>query len=74
MRVERVRYMVASSKARVIEALAEQEAVLMRDPARIADELHTRCVRTRDAVTQAVRDRFGEQADGARAATLRPRT
>lgn len=78
VRVERARYMVGSSRARVLEALAEHDAILkaavMRDPARIADELHTHCVKTRDAVIQAVRDRFGERTDGARAVKLQSRT
>jgi DNA-binding GntR family transcriptional regulator len=64
VRVERARYIVGTSRSRMIEAVAEHEAileaVLTRDPTRIADELFKHCVKTRDAVVEAVRTRFGD--------------
>ncbi len=63
VRVERARYIAGTSRSRMLEAVAEHEAILKalvaRDPARAADEMHRHSLRTRDAVIDALRTRFG---------------
>ena len=66
VRVERARYIVSLSRSRMLEAVAEHEAVLeavrSRDAARIADALHHHSLATSAAVIEAVRTRFGTLA------------
>ena len=58
IKVERARYQAAISPERVRISMQEheaiQEAILARDPARIADALYAHCLKTRDAVVAAV--------------------
>lgn len=65
VRVERARYILGTSRPRMHEAIEEHEAILRavmtREPQRVAQELYTHCMKTRDAVVAAVRKRFGEQ-------------
>lgn len=57
-KIERARYMVGSSVERVREAVREHElileAVLARAGKRIGRELHSHCMKTRDAVVSAI--------------------
>jgi DNA-binding GntR family transcriptional regulator len=68
IKVERARYFVIGiSQERFHEALQEHErileAVLALDAQRMADELYSHCVKTRDAVVAAVRARFADDRD-----------
>jgi DNA-binding GntR family transcriptional regulator len=61
IKVERARYLVGASPERAQEAMREHErildAVVALDARRIAEELHTHCIKTRDAVVAAVEAR-----------------
>ncbi len=64
IKVERARYIVGASPERVHEAMQEHErildAVLALDAGRMADELYSHCVKTRNAVVAAVQARFAD--------------
>jgi DNA-binding GntR family transcriptional regulator len=66
IKVERARYLAAISPERVRASMQEheqiQEAILARDPARIAEALYAHCLKTRDAVVAAVTARAVEES------------
>lgn len=58
-KVERARYLASIAPDRVRRSMEEHgailEAILTRDPKRVADTLYTHCLNTREAVVTAVR-------------------
>jgi DNA-binding GntR family transcriptional regulator len=67
-RVERARYIVGTTPARMAVAMKEHEtileAVLSRDPRRTASALFDHSIRTRDAVVTALQMRLDQQPTG----------
>jgi DNA-binding GntR family transcriptional regulator len=65
-RVERARYIVGTTQARMAVAMEEHEtileAVLSRDPIRTASALFDHSIKTRDAVVTALQTRFDQQS------------
>jgi DNA-binding GntR family transcriptional regulator len=64
IRVERARFIVSTDPERLRRSMQEHEvileAILARDPARVADALHDHCLRTRDAIVAAIRSQAME--------------
>ena len=64
IKLERARYLVTLSEARLRQSMQEHEtilaAILAEDPDGIAQTLYQHCLNTRDAVVAAVRMRFGD--------------
>jgi DNA-binding GntR family transcriptional regulator len=67
-RVERARYIVGTTPARIAVAMKEHEtileAVLSRDPGRTASALFDHSIKTRDAVVTALQTRLDQQPTG----------
>jgi DNA-binding GntR family transcriptional regulator len=67
-RVERARYIVGTTEARMAVAMEEHktilEAVLCRDPSRAASALFDHSIKTRDAVVTALQTRLDQQPTG----------
>jgi DNA-binding GntR family transcriptional regulator len=67
-RVERARYIVGTTPARMAAAIEEHEtileAVLSRDPGRTASALFDHSIKTRDAVVTALKTRFDQRPTG----------
>jgi DNA-binding GntR family transcriptional regulator len=67
-RVERARYIVGTTPARMAVAMKEHEAileaVLSRDPRRTASALFDHSIKTRDAVVKALQTRLDQQPTG----------
>lgn len=59
IRVERARFIVSTDPERLQHSMREHEvimeAILGRDPARVAEALHRHCLKTRDAIVAAIR-------------------
>lgn len=59
IRVERARFIVSTDPERLQHSMEEHEvimqALLARDPARVAEALHHHCLNTRDAIVAAIR-------------------
>jgi DNA-binding GntR family transcriptional regulator len=67
-RVERARYIVGTTPARMAVAMKEHEtileAVMSRDPRRTASALFDHSIKTRDAVVKALQTRLDQQPTG----------
>jgi DNA-binding GntR family transcriptional regulator len=74
-RVERARYIVGTTPARMAVAMKEHEtileAVLSRDPRRAASALFEHSIKTRDAVVEALQTRLDQQPTGSALAPVR---